>query len=74
MSKKEYRVENLDCGGCALKIQNEISQINGVLACNLDIYQKKLIIESNENLDDGNFLTKLNNLAKKIEPETNILE
>jgi Cd2+/Zn2+-exporting ATPase len=74
MNKKEYRVENLDCGVCAIKIQNEISQIDGVLTCNLNIFQKKLIVESNESIDDENFLSKINNLAGKIEPGTKILE
>ena len=40
MKKVEYEVKNLDCAGCAGKIQHKAGTMAGVLNANLDLYKK----------------------------------
>ncbi len=42
MKKVEYTLNGLDCANCAAKIQDKISQIDGVKNVNLDFMTKKL--------------------------------
>ena len=67
---REYVVENLGCAGCAAKIQHEGSKIAGVINSNLDLYKKKMTIESDSSFDEESFLEKINTIADKLEPGT----
>lgn len=70
MKKLEYKVYNLQCAGCAAKIQDEISHLENILESNLDIYSQRLLIEAKEELDTDNFFSSINKIADKIEPGT----
>ena len=67
---REYVVENLGCAGCAAKIQHESSKLAGVINSNLDLYKKKMTIESDSSFDEKSFLEKINTIADKLEPGT----
>lgn len=72
MIKKEYKIKNLHCAGCAAKIQNSFERLEGVKECNIDFYNKKLYIGLESLNDKENFLDLLNRVADKIEPGTKI--
>jgi len=44
MKKVEYEVKNLDCAGCAGKIQHKAGTMAGVLNANLDLPLKLMKI------------------------------
>lgn len=68
MKKLEYKVKNLECAGCAAKIQHEISLLPNVKESNLDLYAQKLILETEDTLEEESFLSNINKIADKIEP------
>ena len=72
MKVREYAVDNLGCAGCAAKIQHEGSKMSGILNSNLDLYKKKMIVETDDNFDEKQFLSEINKIADKLEPGTKI--
>ena len=57
MKKVEYEVKNLDCAGCAGKIQHKAGTMAGVLNANLDLYKKRFTLETDENYEEELFFT-----------------
>lgn len=69
-----YNVKNLDCGGCAAKIQNKALTFQGVLSANLDIYKKQFTLEVEKDFEEESFLEKIKFFANSIEPGTEIVK
>ena len=72
MKKVEYEVKNLDCAGCAGKIQYKAGTMKGVFNANLDLYKKRFILEVDEDFEEDSFLSTINIFANSIEPGTEI--
>lgn len=47
--KKVYKMQNVDCAHCALKMQNNILKISGVSSASINFLTQKLVIELDEN-------------------------
>ena len=43
--KKNFKVENVDCAHCAMKMQNNIEKIEGVKSATLNFLTKRLTVE-----------------------------
>ena len=43
--KKIFKVENVDCAHCAMKMQNNIEKIEGVKSATLNFLTKRLTVE-----------------------------
>uniref|UniRef100_UPI0026EDC6E4 heavy-metal-associated domain-containing protein n=2 Tax=Fusobacteriaceae TaxID=203492 RepID=UPI0026EDC6E4 len=63
MKVREYAVDNLGCAGCAAKIQHEGSKMSGILNSNLDLYKKKMVVETDDSFDEEKFLLDINKVA-----------
>lgn len=70
--KKAYKIENLCCAHCAQKLENGILKIDGVLSGRVNFLTQKLIIEAEDKKFDS-VLQEVKKLAKKIEPDCEIL-
>lgn len=70
MKTKEYAVKNLHCSGCSAIIQGEILQISGMIGVNIDLYEEKIILQYEEDIEDESLLGKINQIADRIEPGT----
>jgi len=70
--KQEFILQNLTCAGCAGKIENAISKIQGVLSVSINLATTKLKIETNEE----NFELKkiIQKIAHTYKPEIKVLE
>ncbi|MDO4564426.1 MAG: heavy metal-associated domain-containing protein [Clostridia bacterium] len=70
--KRAFRIEDLDCAHCAMKIQQGIEKIDGVEAVSVNFLLQKLTLEA----DDARFdevLKKAVKVARKIEPDCRIV-
>lgn len=67
-----YKVKNLSCSNCALKIEQKISELDNVQEVYLDLINNKLTISTT--LDNKDILRKVNKIASSIEPGTKINE
>lgn len=50
--RKEYLLENLCCGNCAAKIEQEVGRLEGVSRSNVDLMTQTLTLELEEHPDD----------------------
>ena len=50
MKKNTYKLNNIDCASCALKIEDGVQRLNGVTSSNLNYMFLKLIVIFDENI------------------------
>lgn len=50
MKKNIYKLSNIDCAACALKIEDGIQKLDGVISSNLNFMLLKLIVTFDENI------------------------
>jgi len=71
---KNLVVAKLGCANCALKMEKQIKNINGVKNASIDFATKKLKIEAN-NIDDySNIVAQARRVVKRIEPNARIID
>lgn len=66
--EKIYRLNNLDCAGCASKLEDKIGKIKGINEVNINFMNKKMIIDSN-NTDIEEIKKTIHSLEPDIEIE-----
>lgn len=67
--KKKFNLKNLDCAGCAQKIEDAINKIEGVESATLNLLMQKLtIVAEREKMPE--ILKEAQKIADKIEPGT----
>ncbi len=64
----KYHVSNLTCANCALKIEDEIKQIQGVKEASVNLMSQQIQISSD--LNQHKLLEVVQEIANKIEPGT----
>ncbi len=60
--KKTFNLENLDCANCAAKMEASILKIDGVIACSVNFFAQKMMLEA----DDAVFDSVLKKAVKAI--------
>ena len=50
MKKNTYKLDNIDCAACALKIEEGINRLEGVNSCGLNYILLKLFVEFDETI------------------------
>lgn len=66
--KKRFKLENLDCAGCAAKMENNIKKIDGVNDAVVSFMTQRLSIDA----DDSRFeqiMQQVETVCRKVEPE-----
>lgn len=70
--KKTFELEDLDCANCALKMQEAIGKIPGVISCSVNFITQKMVLEA----DDADFDKILKQAVKaiaKVEPDCTVI-
>ena len=70
--KKVYMLEDLDCANCALKMEDGIKKIEGVVNAEVNFMTQKMTIET-ETDDQKKIMKEVVKVCKKIEPDCTIL-
>ena len=50
MKKNTYKLNNIDCAACALKIEDGVNKLDGVSSCNLNYMFLKLMVTFDETI------------------------
>lgn len=70
--KKTYKLEELDCANCAVKMEESIKKIDGVININVNFIMQSLTLEAEEsNFEE--IMNQVVKVCKKIEPDCTIL-
>lgn len=70
--KKIYKMQNVDCAHCAMKMQNEISKIDGVSSASVNFLTQRLTIEFDES-KQNEILKLAIKACKKIDSDAEII-
>ena len=66
--KKTIKLQDLDCANCAAKIENAISQIDGVDSVKVNFMTQKMIFEAADDKFEE-LLSQAQKVANKIEKD-----
>ena len=70
--KKTFELEDLDCANCALKMQEAIEKIPGVVSCSVNFMTQKMTLEAaDERFNE--IMEEVIKVCGKVEPECQIL-
>lgn len=71
--KREYILENLNCAGCAAKIEREIGYLSGVNKSTINFVSKKLTIEIDNEQNMGKIFNEAIKVVNKYEPDVKVI-
>lgn len=71
--KKNFKLEDLDCANCAMKMERAIAKIDGVDAVNVNFMAQRMTIEADEEKFDA-IMEKVIKTCKKVEPDCKIIK
>lgn len=69
--KKKYKLDEIDCANCALKLENAIKEVDGVSGVKVNYVMQKMTLEA----DDAAFdkvEKEVLKLCKKLEPDMDV--
>ena len=66
--RKQYKLENLDCAHCAMKIEEAVKKIAGVDHFSINFVSMKMTLEA-EDAIFSSIYKKVEKTARQIEPE-----
>jgi copper chaperone CopZ len=69
--KKFIKLQGLDCGHCATKIEDAVKKIDGVISASVNFLNQKMELEASDEKFDA-VLSEAKKLIKKIEPDISI--
>ena len=70
--KKIFKMQNVDCAHCAMKMQNEISKIDGVSSASVNFLTQRLTLEFDDSKQEV-ILAEARKACKKIDSDTEII-
>lgn len=70
--KKIFKMQNVDCAHCAMKMQNEILKIEGVISASVNFLTQRLTLEFDDSIQED-VLDKARKACKKIDSDTEII-
>lgn len=69
--KKKYRIENLDCGHCAAKLEEALQKINGVTSAKVNFITSKVTLEIEDDKAES-VLEQVMKVTKKTLPDVTL--
>ncbi len=70
---KKYNIE-VDCANCANLVEGKINELPEIASCTISFMTQKMNIEFAENVNEKDALDKILKVAKKVEPDFEILD
>ena len=49
---QKFSVQGMSCAACSARVENAVSKIEGVTACNVSLLTNSMTVEGNINVDD----------------------
>lgn len=70
--KKSFKIE-VDCANCANLVEQAIKKVEGVKSANVVFMTQKMKLEIDDEADFGAVMAEVERVAKKVEPDFEIL-
>ncbi len=72
--RREFIIEGLDCGSCAMKIEDGVNKIDGVSFASVNFATKTLVIEGESAAGMSDILSRARDVIKRVEPHATVME
>ncbi len=69
---KMFRLKNLECANCAMKMENAIKKLNGVNSASVNFLTQKLMIDAVEEQFET-IMQEVVKICHKIEPDCKVI-
>lgn len=69
--KKKFKIVNLDCGHCAVKLENALSKIEGVDVVKVNFLTSKVTLEIDEK-NEEDIIEQIYKVTKKTLPDVEL--
>lgn len=70
--KKNYKIE-VDCANCANLVEGEVKKVEGVVNATVSFMTQRMKVEYAEGADEEAVLAQIVKVAKKVEPDFEVL-
>lgn len=70
--KKSFMLDELDCANCALKMEDAVRKIDGVIGVQVNFMTQKLTLEAADDVFDK-VLKETVKVCKRVEPDCRIV-
>lgn len=71
--KYKFTLQNLDCAGCASKIESDLIQADFVDLAVLNFASKQIVVKTKEKVDEEELRLKVDQIVKKYEKDVHVL-
>ncbi|MCQ2419133.1 MAG: heavy-metal-associated domain-containing protein [Clostridia bacterium] len=71
--KKTYKLIDLDCANCALKMEHAINRISGIEAASVSFMQQKMTIDFSDGADVDKIMGEVVHVIHKVEPDCEVI-
>ena len=70
--RKSFRLDEIDCANCALKLQDALARVDGVRSVSVTFMTQKLTLEAEDARFDA-VLDQVVKVAARVEPDCEII-
>ena len=70
--KKKYKIENLDCGHCAAKLEEALGKIEGVRSAKVNFLTQKVTLDIEES-NEERICNEVVKVVSKVVPNAKLL-
>ena len=71
--RKSFKLDEIDCANCALKLEDAIKKVDGVADARVNFLTQKLTLTSEDGADFNDVLDRVVKLTADVEPDCEIL-
>ena len=71
--KKTYKLRDLDCANCAVKMENAIGKLPEVSSVTVSFMTQKMTVEYADGLEEAEALKQIRKIIRRVEPDCEVL-
>ncbi len=71
--KKTYKLRDLDCANCAVKMENAIGKLPEVSSVTVSFMTQKMTVEYADGVEEAEALKQIRKIIRRVEPDCEVL-
>lgn len=71
--KKTYKLRDLDCANCAVKMENAIGKLPEVSSVTVSFMTQKMTVEYADGVEEAEAMKQIRKIIRRVEPDCEVL-
>ena len=71
--KKTYKLRDLDCANCAVKMENAIGKLPEVSSVTVSFMTQKMTVEYADGVEEAEALKQIRKIIRRVDPDCEVL-